>query len=112
MATTAADVKDSSGGRRQWRMTTTAMAENNNGNRGQQQQQTTTGADNDGMQDCAADYKGEGGEQVVNNNGIRACRAESMKKIKKSSLCIKTFFSNRVMPVGFFAPAKTPNGIF
>jgi hypothetical protein len=27
--------------------------------------------DNDGMQDWAADYKGEGGERVANNNGIR-----------------------------------------
>jgi hypothetical protein len=28
-------------------------------------------ADNDGMQDWAADYEGEGGERAANNNGIR-----------------------------------------
>jgi hypothetical protein len=28
-------------------------------------------ADNNGMQDWAGDYKGEGGEWVVNNSGIR-----------------------------------------
>jgi hypothetical protein len=40
----------------------------------------STVADDNGMQDWAADYKGEGGEQAANNNGIRARRAESMKK--------------------------------
>ncbi len=29
--------------------------------------------------------------------------------IKKPILCKKTFFSNTVCPVGFFAPAKTAN---
>jgi hypothetical protein len=29
----------------------------------------TKAADNDGMQDWASDYEGEGGERVVNNNG-------------------------------------------
>jgi hypothetical protein len=57
-----------------------ATAEDNNGNGGQQKQQTTTALDDNGMQDWVADYKGEGGEQAANNNGIRACRAESMKK--------------------------------
>ncbi len=56
------------------------MADNNNGKGGGQQQQTTTAADNDGTQDLAADYEGEGGEQAANNNGIGACWAESMKK--------------------------------
>jgi hypothetical protein len=68
-----AEVED--GGR--WTMT---AADDNNCNGGQQQQQTTTAADNKGMQDRAADYKGEGGERVANNNGIRARRAESVKK--------------------------------
>jgi hypothetical protein len=40
----------------------------------------TTAANNDGTQDRAADYEGEGGEGVANNNGIRARRAESVKK--------------------------------
>jgi hypothetical protein len=31
------------------------------------------------------------------------------EKIKNSSLCKKTFFSDTVCPVGFFAPAKTAN---
>jgi len=36
----------------------------------------------------------------------------SCGKTLKSSLLTKTFFSNTVCPVGFFAPAKTPNGTF
>ncbi len=36
--------------------------------------------DINGTQDWVADYEGEGGEQAANNNGIRARRAESMKK--------------------------------
>ncbi len=58
-----------------------AMADDDNGDDGR----TTTAAnmtasDNDSTQDRVADYKGEGGEWVANNNGIRACQAESMKK--------------------------------
>jgi hypothetical protein len=56
------------------------VADDDNGNGGRQQQQTTTAVDNDGMQDQVADYKGEGGERVANNNGIRARWAESVKK--------------------------------
>jgi hypothetical protein len=76
---TASEVEDGGGGRRWWQTTTMATADNNNGNGRRQQQQTTTAADNDGTQDWAADYEGEGGEQAANNNGIGACRAESMK---------------------------------
>ncbi len=36
--------------------------------------------DDDGTQDRAVDYKGEGGERMANNNGIRARQAESVKK--------------------------------
>jgi hypothetical protein len=36
----------------------------------------------------------------------------SRGKKLKSSLLKKTFFSGRVCPVGFFAPAKSPNGTF
>ena len=61
-------------------MTITAMAEDDNGNGRQQLQRTTTAADDNGMQGWAADYEGEGGEQATNNNGIRARRAESVKK--------------------------------
>jgi hypothetical protein len=39
-----------------------------------------TVADDNGTQDWAADYEREGGERAVNNDGIRARRAESMKK--------------------------------
>ncbi len=56
------------------------MTDNDGGNGGQQQQQMTTAAEDDGTQDWAANYEGEGGEWVANNNGIRAHRAESMKK--------------------------------
>jgi hypothetical protein len=73
-------------------------------------------AENNGTQDWVADYKGEGGDRAVNNNGIRhkadARQAGSIKKIKKLSLRKKTFFSNTVCLVGFFAPAKTPNMTF
>ena len=93
---------DDNGGRQQqwrWQMTTTVTAG------GRQQQQTTTAADDDSTQDRVADYKGEGGERALNNNGIRARQAESMK-VKKSSLRKKTFFSDMVCPVGVFAPAE------
>jgi hypothetical protein len=39
-----------------------------------------TVADDDGLRDQVADYEEEGGESVANNNNIRACRAESVKK--------------------------------
>jgi hypothetical protein len=59
---------------------TTAMADDDNGDGGRQQQQTTTAAVDNGTRDQVADYKGEGGEWGANNNGIRAHRAESVKK--------------------------------
>ncbi len=66
-------------------------------------------ADDDGTQDRAADYEGEGGEQVVNNNGIRArAPGREREKIKKSSLCKKTFFSDTVCPLDFLLPSKHP----
>jgi hypothetical protein len=71
-----AAVDDNGGGQRQWQWRTTTMATAG----GRQQQQTMTAADDNGTQDWAADYKGEGGERAVNNNGIRAGQAESMKK--------------------------------
>ncbi len=77
---TAAEVEDGDGGRRQRRTTTTAMADNDNNNGGQRQQQTMTAAGNNSTCDWAADYEGEGGERAANNNSIRACRAESLKK--------------------------------
>jgi hypothetical protein len=77
---TAAKVEDGGDGRRQRRTTTTATADNDNGYGGLQQQQMMTAADNDGTRDQGADYKGEGGERVANNNGIRALQAESMNK--------------------------------
>jgi hypothetical protein len=80
VALTAVEVEDGGGGQRWRQTTTTAMADDNNGNGGQQQQQTITAVDNNGMQDRAADYKGKGGERMVNNNGITARRIESVKK--------------------------------
>jgi hypothetical protein len=76
----AAEGEDGGSGWQQRRTATMAMVDEDIGDGGQQQQQTTTVADNDGMQDQAADYKGEGGERAANNNGIRAWRAESVKK--------------------------------
>ncbi len=84
---TAAEVEDGGGGQWQQRTTTTAMADDNNGDGGWWQQRTTTAADDNDMQDRVADYEGEGGERAAHNNGIRAHQAESMNKIKKSSLC-------------------------
>ncbi len=73
-------------GARWWRWMTTVVDDDNgdggdnNSDGGRRQQQTTTAANDDGTQDWAADYKGEGEERAANNNGIRAHRAESVKK--------------------------------
>ncbi len=78
------------------------------GQRQQRRRRTTTATDDDGTQDREADYEGEGGERAANNNSIRAhAPGRESEKIKKSDLCKKTFFSNTVCPVGFFAPTKT-----
>ncbi len=65
------------------------------------------------MQDWVADYEGEEGERAANNTGIRqkadkpaGQRAWKNKEIKFTQ---KTFFSDTVCPVGFFALAKTAN---
>jgi hypothetical protein len=56
---------------------------------------------------------GERGERAAKNNGIRArALGRECDKIKKSSLCKKTFFSDMVCLIGFFAPAKTLNRVF
>ncbi len=49
----------------------TTVVDNNNGDGGQQQRRTTKAADDNGTQDRAAEYKGEGGERAANNSGIR-----------------------------------------
>ncbi len=54
-----------------WQQWTSTVADNNDGDGRQRQRQTTKAVDGDGTQDRAADYEGEGGEQVANNNGIR-----------------------------------------
>ncbi len=46
-------------------------AVDDNGDGGQRQRRMTKAADDNGMQDRAADYEGEGGERGANNNGIR-----------------------------------------
>jgi hypothetical protein len=61
---------DGCGGGR-WRRWRTTAAEDDNGDGGQQQRRKMKTADNKGTQDWLADYKGEGGERVANNNGIR-----------------------------------------
>jgi hypothetical protein len=85
-------------------------ADEDDGDCGRQQQRTMKAADDDGTRDQAVDYEGEGGERAAKNNGIRQkAPGREREKIKKLSLCKKTFFSNTVCPVGFFAPAKTAN---
>ncbi len=54
-----------------WQRLTTTVAGNDYGKGRKLQWQTTKAVDDDGMQDQAGDYKGEGGEQMANNNGIR-----------------------------------------
>jgi hypothetical protein len=46
-----------------------AAAAEDGGGRQQQQRQTITAADDNGMQDWAADYKGEGQERAARDNG-------------------------------------------
>jgi hypothetical protein len=102
---------DGGGGQQRRRMTTTATADDNNGEGGQQQQRMTTAADDDGTQDRVVDYEGEGGESSKQQRHWSPPGREH-EKIKKSSLCKKTFFSDTVSPVGFFAPANLPDGTF
>jgi hypothetical protein len=61
-------------GGRTWRRQTKMAAVGNNGNGGRHQRRMTKAADDDGMQSQVADYKGEGGGRVANNNGIRPTR--------------------------------------
>jgi hypothetical protein len=42
----------------------------------------------------------------------QASRVDSCEKLKKLSLCKKTFFSDTVCPVEKIAPTKTPNMTF
>ncbi len=68
----------------------------------------TTAADNNGTQDWVADSKGEGGEQAANNNGIRArAPGRESDKIKKSSLCKKTFSAIRSVRLDFCSCQNT-----
>ena len=62
---------DSAVAMRRWRQRTTMVVVDDDGNGGQRQRWMTKAADDDGTQDQAADYEGEGGERTVNNNGIR-----------------------------------------
>jgi hypothetical protein len=67
-----------------------------------------TGADDKGTRDRAADYKGEGGERAANNNGIRAHRAESVKKERNQVYAKKTFSATRSVRFDFLLPPKHP----
>jgi hypothetical protein len=112
---TAAEAEDGSGGQRRRQTTTTveADADNGNGERQQQRGWMMTAVDDGGTQDWAADYEGGGREQVANNNGIRAhAPGREHDKIKKLSLCKKTYFSNTVCPVAFLLPPKHPTVCF
>ncbi len=103
---------------RWWLRQRKMAAVDKNGGSGQQQQwQTMTAADDKGSGwwwHARSSRRLQGGrrraggkQQTTTALGPPAGRAESMKKIKKSSLCKKTFFSNMVCPVGGFTPAQT-----
>ncbi len=61
------------------------MADNNDGDGGRWQRQTTKAADNNGTQDWAADYKGEGGEQAANTNSIRQKAKPARQRVWKNN---------------------------
>jgi hypothetical protein len=68
-------------------------AVSDNGNGGRQQRQTTKASDDDGTQDWAADYKGEGGGLLANNNRIRPAGQRAWNKNKEIEFTQKDFFS-------------------
>ncbi len=82
---------------RQW--ATTEMADNNSGG-GQRRQMTAARK----IKRQATRRKEEGGRQTTTALGQPGGEREA--KIKKSSLCKKTFSSDTVCSVGVFAPAK------
>jgi hypothetical protein len=97
MMAAAAEHSGSGRGWRRWAMT--AMADDNSG-RSQRWQMTTARK----IERQATRRKEEGGRQTTMALGQPGRECET--KIKKLSLCKKTFSSNTVCPVGVFAPAK------
>ncbi len=85
--TTMATADDNSGGQQRWQMLTARKIK----------QRTTRG-------------KEESGRQTTMSLGQPGREHET--KIKKLSLRKKTFFSNRVCPVGVYAPAKNQLSFF
>ncbi len=102
---TAATAEDGGGGQGRRQMRTTATADNDSSRR---QRQQTTAACKIGRRTPRG--KEESGRQTTTALDKRLSPlGRECEKIKKSSLCKKTFFSNMVCPIGFFAPAKTAN---
>jgi hypothetical protein len=98
VAMMAVVAEDGRGGRQWGWLTATAAADNHNGGRQRQQMMTA----------CKIKWrttrgKEESGQQTTTALGQLGRECE--KKIKKSSLLKKIFFSNTVCTVGVFAPA-------
>jgi hypothetical protein len=104
MMAAAADHGDD--GRRRWQTTTTATADNDSG--GQRRRRTTTARK---IRRRTTRGKEENGWQTTMalDRRLISLPGREHEKIKKLSLRKKTFFSNMVCPVIFFAPAKTAN---
>ncbi len=79
------------------------------GNGGQQQRRTTKAADDDGMQGWAADYEGEGGGRVANNNGIRPARQRAWNKYKEIEFMQKDFFQQYGLSGWSFCSCRKQN---
>jgi hypothetical protein len=99
MVMMAVAAEDGSGRQRWWRWATTAIADDNSG--GQQRQRMMTACK---IERRTTRGKEEGRRQTT--MALAQPGREPKRKIKKTSLCKKTFFSNMVCPVGVFAPAK------
>jgi hypothetical protein len=87
------------GGGQRWRRWMMAMVDANSG--GRQEQQMMTAHE---IKQLTTRGKEESRQQTTMALGQPGRECET--KIKKSSLCKNTFFSNMVCPVGVFAPAK------
>jgi hypothetical protein len=98
---------DHGGSGSQWqRKRTTAMADKERG--GQQRQRMTT-ARKIGRQTTRGKEENVRQTRTALDKRLMSLPGREHEKINKLSLCKKTFFSNTVCPVGFFAPAKTAN---
>jgi hypothetical protein len=98
----AVAAEDGGGGQQQRWTTTRVMADNDSGRR--RRRQTTTACK---IGQRTTRGKEESGWQTTLDNRLMSPLGRKREKIKKPSLRKKTFFSNTVCPLGFFAPAKT-----